>query len=379
MYSDSTLSVKDATGRHISLLNDHQQQQEQEQEQELELSSVTFSTKRKYHCAEPGCNKSFTTSGHLARHHRIHTGEKNFHCLHPGCHSRFSRQDNMMQHYRTHLSPKSRRQHQQQQPNLQKSKVGSTSNKEQPRLHCRTMIGSNEHSDLYPLVETKGADRTMTMMNDRYATAVTRSRRATTLPSSFHPYPSSLASATTNALSQSLSPSPPQQQHYHHHPSTTSSHWTPSSRPLTHSLPNLIKPLPMEPVSATSPTPMATSPTSMNNDGNEPFYSTSPNAYHHHHRNYYQPYHVSRRPQRAHSASSTCSTTSSSFLSPRPVNLSPPPLVDPTDVIYPKHFIQLPPPHLLQQDDQHHIVFPEQHHHHEQDLLGMTHAVSIFG
>ncbi|KAI9310907.1 hypothetical protein BX666DRAFT_1868840 [Dichotomocladium elegans] len=48
-------------------------------------------------------------SGHLARHSRIHTGEKNFHCLYPGCPSRFSRQDNMMQHYRTHMSPRSRR------------------------------------------------------------------------------------------------------------------------------------------------------------------------------------------------------------------------------------------------------------------------------
>lgn len=48
-------------------------------------------------------------SGHLARHNRIHTGEKNFHCLYPGCPSRFSRQDNMMQHYRTHMSPRSRR------------------------------------------------------------------------------------------------------------------------------------------------------------------------------------------------------------------------------------------------------------------------------
>ncbi|KAI9279027.1 hypothetical protein BC943DRAFT_284358, partial [Umbelopsis sp. AD052] len=56
-------------------------------------------TKRKYHCREPGCDKSFTTSGHLARHNRIHTGEKNFRCLFPGCQSRFSRQDNMMQHY----------------------------------------------------------------------------------------------------------------------------------------------------------------------------------------------------------------------------------------------------------------------------------------
>ncbi|PKC70479.1 hypothetical protein RhiirA1_318301, partial [Rhizophagus irregularis] len=46
---------------------------------------------------------------HLARHNRIHTGEKNFQCLMPGCTSKFSRQDNMMQHYRTHLSVKSRR------------------------------------------------------------------------------------------------------------------------------------------------------------------------------------------------------------------------------------------------------------------------------
>ncbi|KAI7901511.1 uncharacterized protein BX663DRAFT_399933, partial [Cokeromyces recurvatus] len=50
------------------------------------------------------CQKSFTTSGHLARHYRIHTGEKNYNCLHPGCSSKFSRQDNMMQHYRTHIA-----------------------------------------------------------------------------------------------------------------------------------------------------------------------------------------------------------------------------------------------------------------------------------
>ncbi|KAJ1937545.1 transcriptional repressor, partial [Linderina pennispora] len=65
--------------------------------------------KRKYRCSFPGCEKAFTTSGHLSRHYRIHTGEKNYHCLYPGCTSRFSRQDNMMQHYRTHLSPRSRR------------------------------------------------------------------------------------------------------------------------------------------------------------------------------------------------------------------------------------------------------------------------------
>ncbi|KAJ1719393.1 hypothetical protein LPJ53_005841 [Coemansia erecta] len=65
--------------------------------------------KRKYKCSYESCGKAFTTSGHLARHQRIHTGEKNFSCLFPGCASRFSRQDNMMQHYRTHLSTKSRR------------------------------------------------------------------------------------------------------------------------------------------------------------------------------------------------------------------------------------------------------------------------------
>lgn len=72
-------------------------------------SSTSSRPERKYTCSYPDCEKAFTTSGHLARHNRIHTGEKNFKCPYLNCNSRFSRQDNMMQHYRTHISSKSRR------------------------------------------------------------------------------------------------------------------------------------------------------------------------------------------------------------------------------------------------------------------------------
>ncbi|KAL5507670.1 hypothetical protein ACEPAH_5288 [Sanghuangporus vaninii] len=64
-------------------------------------------TKKKHVC--PTCDRAFTTSGHLARHARVHTGERNHKCPFPGCETRCSRQDNLQQHYRIHLSPGSRR------------------------------------------------------------------------------------------------------------------------------------------------------------------------------------------------------------------------------------------------------------------------------
>jgi len=57
-------------------------------------STASRGPKRRYECHI--CGKTFTTSGHVARHNRIHTGEKNFQCPEPGCSQRFSRQDNCM-------------------------------------------------------------------------------------------------------------------------------------------------------------------------------------------------------------------------------------------------------------------------------------------
>ncbi|KAG6373890.1 hypothetical protein JVT61DRAFT_6043 [Boletus reticuloceps] len=64
-------------------------------------------SKKKHVCST--CDRGFTTSGHLARHLRVHTGERNHKCPFPGCETRCSRQDNLQQHYRIHLSPGSRR------------------------------------------------------------------------------------------------------------------------------------------------------------------------------------------------------------------------------------------------------------------------------
>ncbi|ODQ83143.1 hypothetical protein BABINDRAFT_159593 [Babjeviella inositovora NRRL Y-12698] len=64
-------------------------------------SALAAARVRKYQCK--ACLKSFTTSGHLARHSRIHTGERKHVCPFDGCNARFSRHDNCMQHFKTHL------------------------------------------------------------------------------------------------------------------------------------------------------------------------------------------------------------------------------------------------------------------------------------
>ncbi|KAH9939416.1 uncharacterized protein BXZ73DRAFT_89057 [Epithele typhae] len=59
------------------------------------MSAVEGTHPKKHICQI--CSRAFTTSGHLARHTRIHTGERNHKCPFPGCETRCSRQDNLQQ------------------------------------------------------------------------------------------------------------------------------------------------------------------------------------------------------------------------------------------------------------------------------------------
>ncbi|KAH3900703.1 transcriptional regulator NRG1 SCDLUD_003703 [Saccharomycodes ludwigii] len=67
---------------------------------------LPIALRRKHICKV--CGNGFTTSGHLARHRRIHTGEKNHVCPYSECNQRFSRHDNCIQHYKTHFKKNGR-------------------------------------------------------------------------------------------------------------------------------------------------------------------------------------------------------------------------------------------------------------------------------
>lgn len=62
--------------------------------------------KRIYRCQD--CQKVFSTSGHLTRHSKVHSGEKNHICPYPECQRRCSRRDNLLQHYTMHLTKEER-------------------------------------------------------------------------------------------------------------------------------------------------------------------------------------------------------------------------------------------------------------------------------
>ncbi|KAJ7867948.1 hypothetical protein B0H13DRAFT_1061764 [Mycena leptocephala] len=62
--------------------------------------------KKRYACKE--CDKAFSTSSHLGRHCRVHTGVKDYKCDFPGCETRCSRPDNLQAHKRVHFSSQPR-------------------------------------------------------------------------------------------------------------------------------------------------------------------------------------------------------------------------------------------------------------------------------
>ncbi|KAJ8090578.1 transcriptional repressor [Marasmius tenuissimus] len=66
---------------------------------------VGGSLQKKWQCSV--CNAAFLSNCHLARHSKIHTGEREFECLFPGCGSRWARKDNLQQ--QIHCGGSSRR------------------------------------------------------------------------------------------------------------------------------------------------------------------------------------------------------------------------------------------------------------------------------
>ncbi|KAF3160571.1 transcriptional repressor [Orbilia oligospora] len=97
--SSSTSSCASSVSSASPVISTKCIEEEDDDEESNPANPAVKKSVRKYTCH---CGKSFTTSGHLARHTRIHTGEKNYECPQPGCGARFSRQDNCMQHFRTH-------------------------------------------------------------------------------------------------------------------------------------------------------------------------------------------------------------------------------------------------------------------------------------
>ncbi|CCF55548.1 hypothetical protein KAFR_0A01090 [Kazachstania africana CBS 2517] len=101
-YSNSSSSTSSALDDFPKVSNKRQYRRTPQRDSiKKKMLRESLEQRRKYICKT--CSKGFTTSGHLARHNRIHTGEKNHECPFEGCQQRFSRQDNCLQHYRTHF------------------------------------------------------------------------------------------------------------------------------------------------------------------------------------------------------------------------------------------------------------------------------------
>ncbi|KAI9353647.1 hypothetical protein BDR26DRAFT_9467 [Obelidium mucronatum] len=60
-------------------------------------------SEKMFKCTVAGCDKSFNTKPHLARHSLKHTTARQYRCKVPGCTSSFYRTDALSQHERAHV------------------------------------------------------------------------------------------------------------------------------------------------------------------------------------------------------------------------------------------------------------------------------------
>ena len=78
----------------------------EEEAEGMEMVAVECSgsngEERRYTCTWPGCSYSSPSSGHLARHVRVHTGEKPYQCDWPGCDYAAAQRGHLTAHRRKH-------------------------------------------------------------------------------------------------------------------------------------------------------------------------------------------------------------------------------------------------------------------------------------